>query len=147
MPKPVPEEYTGVGWHLCKYRGLRLMGGSVYPQTDRLLVQHTMAAVQHALIVKESNILTLCHRPTDVCILHVGPEQQWLAHAPRDKTGEVAEGLCGGLPGPEPTEARALSAAWLAVVLPLPPSPLLLCPEAPNPPLWQYCCQAKTDTT
>lgn len=53
---------------------------------------------------------------------------------PSEKTGEVAEGLCGGLPGPEPAEARALSAARLTEVLPLPPSPLLLCPDAPKPP-------------
>lgn len=46
----------------------------------------------------------------------------------------MAEGLWGLL-GPEPAEARAFSAAKLAVVLPLPPSPLLLCPDAPKPPL------------
>lgn len=56
-------------------------------------------------------------------------------HVPKEKTGEVAEGLCGGLPGREASEARALSAARLAVVLPLPISPLLLCADAPRPPL------------
>ena len=53
---------------------------------------------------------------------------------PREKTGEVADGLVGEAGSPEVTALTALSAAALAVVLPLPPSPLL-CPEPPKPDL------------
>ena len=54
---------------------------------------------------------------------------------PREKTGEVAEVLVGEAGAPELVALRALSAAMLAVVLPLPPaSPLLLNPDRPDPP-------------
>ena len=54
---------------------------------------------------------------------------------PKEKTGDVAEGLVGEPGTLKLTAPVAFSAAALAVVLPLPPSPLLLCPDPPNPDL------------